>query len=213
MGLDTTALKVLLAGLWWPTLYNDAWEWVVGCDTCQRWAEARALLDNSALTTAKFIYEHIITRYDIPIQLTSDRGGHFVNHVIKLLTLKFKIFHSLSSPYYPRANRQAEATNKILVSVIYKSCGVEQEDLEEKLPSVLWAYSTTCKVMTGHTPFQLMYGQEAIVPTKFMVPSLRIAIENRLGDMESPQERLYALGKLDERRMMAQWATEAAQQR
>ena len=26
MGLDTTAQKVLLAGLWWPKLYNDAWE-------------------------------------------------------------------------------------------------------------------------------------------------------------------------------------------
>lgn len=34
MGPDTMAWKVLLAGLWWPTLYNDAREWVVGCDTC-----------------------------------------------------------------------------------------------------------------------------------------------------------------------------------
>ncbi|XP_057865967.2 uncharacterized protein LOC131073535 [Cryptomeria japonica] len=58
-----------------------------------------------------------------------------------------------------------------------------------------------------------MYDQEAIVPAKFMVLSLRIAIENCLVDMESLQEQLYALGKLDERRMMAQWATEAAQQK
>ncbi|XP_059067475.1 uncharacterized protein LOC131858295 [Cryptomeria japonica] len=58
-----------------------------------------------------------------------------------------------------------------------------------------------------------MYGQEAIVPVEFIVPSLWIAIENRLGDMESLRKRLYTLGKLDERRMMAQWATEAAQQR
>lgn len=112
--------------------------------------------------------------------------------------MEFKIFHSLSSPYYPRANRQAEATNKILVSVIYKSCRVEQEDWEEKLPSVLWAYRTTYKVTTGQTPFQLMYDQEAIVLAEFMVPSLRIAIKNRLGDMESLWERLYVLGKLDE---------------
>ncbi|XP_059067877.1 uncharacterized protein LOC131858602 [Cryptomeria japonica] len=46
-----------------------------------------------------------------------------------------------------------------------------------------------------------------------MVPSLRIAIKNRLGDMESLRERLYVLNKLDEKRMMTQWATEAAQQR
>ena len=87
----------------------------------------------------------------------SDRGGHFVNHVIRLLTTEFKIYHSLSSPYYPRANGQAEATNKILVSIIYKSCAVEGEDWEEKLPFALWDYLTTYKVTTGHTPFQLMF--------------------------------------------------------
>lgn len=178
-----------------------------------KWVEARALPDNSAVNTAKFIYEHIITRYGIPIQLTSDRGGHFLNHIIRLLTTEFKIFHSLSSPYYPRANGQAEATNKIIMSVIYRSCRVEKDDWEERLPSVLWAYRTTYKVTTGQTPFQLLYGQEAVVPIDFMVPSLRIAIDNRLGDMESLRERLYTLNKLDERRMMAQWATETAQQR
>ncbi|XP_057853538.1 uncharacterized protein LOC131063658 [Cryptomeria japonica] len=46
-----------------------------------------------------------------------------------------------------------------------------------------------------------------------MVLSLRIVIENRLGNMESLREWLYVLGKLDECRMMAQWAIEAAQQR
>lgn len=61
----------------------------------------------------------------------------------------------------------------------------------------------TYKVITGQTPFQLMYGQEAVVPAEFMVSSLRIAIENRLGDMESPRERLYALNKFDEKWMMA----------
>ena len=34
MGLDTTARKILLAGLWWPTVHNNAREWVIACDTC-----------------------------------------------------------------------------------------------------------------------------------------------------------------------------------
>jgi hypothetical protein len=36
MGPDTTARKILLAGLWWSIVHNDAREWVVACDTCQR---------------------------------------------------------------------------------------------------------------------------------------------------------------------------------
>ena len=35
MGPGTIARKILLVGLWWPTMY-DAREWVIGCDTCQR---------------------------------------------------------------------------------------------------------------------------------------------------------------------------------
>ena len=36
MGPDTMTRKLLLAGLWWPTLYNDVREWVIDCNTCQR---------------------------------------------------------------------------------------------------------------------------------------------------------------------------------
>lgn len=180
MGPNATARKVLLAGLWWPTLHTDAREWLVGCDNYQcagkplkrdfmplfpsqpqelferwgldfvgplkpssmhrcnyivvateyltKWAEARAVPDNTALSMTQFLYEQIVTRYEIPLQITSDKGAHFVNQVIHTMTVEIKIFHNLSSPYYPRANRQAKATNKVLVSIIYKSCGVEQED-------------------------------------------------------------------------------------
>ena len=100
-----------------------------------------------------------------------------------------------------------------MVAIIYKSCAVEVEAWEEKLPSALWAYRTAYKVTTGHTPFQLMFGQEAVVPVEFLIPSLRIALENKLGDMASLRERLHNLNKLEEKQLLAQWATEVTQNR
>jgi hypothetical protein len=32
-----------------------------------------------------------------------------------------------------------------------------------------------CKTLTGHTPFKLVYGQEAMVPLEVLVPILRVA--------------------------------------
>ena len=33
---DNTAKAIMLAGLWWPTLFKDAEEYVKRCDACQR---------------------------------------------------------------------------------------------------------------------------------------------------------------------------------
>ena len=46
-----------------------------------------------------------------------------------------------------------------------------------------------------------------------MIPSLRIALENKLGDIESLRERLHNLNKLEETWLLAQRATEVTQNR
>jgi len=41
----------------------------------------------------------------------------------------------------------------------------------------LWAYRTTVKASTGFTPFQLVYGLEAVLPIECEISSLQMAIE------------------------------------
>ena len=47
-------------------------------DYCTKWVEAKALRDNTPASTAKFLYEFIWCRYECPIELISDQGGHFL---------------------------------------------------------------------------------------------------------------------------------------
>src|SRR6266540_947842 len=93
---------------------------VVAMDYFSRWPEARPLKMANADTVATFLYEEIICRFGAPRILQSDRGTHFVNELIQRLTRRFRIKHSLSSPYHPQSNGLVERFNKTLCEGIAK---------------------------------------------------------------------------------------------
>ena len=67
-----------------------------------------------------------------------------------------------------------------------------------KFLDALWAYRSAYKFTTKFTSFQLVYGQEAILPIELELPSLRIAIDERFNDEESLQEIIVMLERLNE---------------
>ena len=89
-------------------------------DYCTKWVEAKALQDNMAASTSKFLYECIWCRYGCPIELISDQGGHFLGQVVESLTSFYAVVHKRSTPYYPQANGLAESTNKTLQNILRK---------------------------------------------------------------------------------------------
>jgi len=52
--------------------------------------------------------------------------------------------------------------------------------------------------LTGHTPFRLVYGQEAVMPLEYIVPSLWVAAFTDMTNPDVVQERLAQIIQLDE---------------
>jgi transposase InsO family protein len=115
----------------------------------------------------------------------SDQGTHFINNTIRTMTKDFEVYHQKSTPYHPQTNGTVEAFNKMLENALTKIRNVNMNEWDLKILVVLWAYRTTCKKLTGETPFILVYGKETIVPLEFLVPSLRVAtITNMKGILQ-----------------------------
>ena len=74
--------------------------------------------------------------------------------------------------------------------------------------SALWAYRTLVKTSTVFTPFQLVYGLEAVFPIECKIPSLKLAIELLPATSEEENRFLY-LAQLDENRRNAALVNEA----
>ena len=72
----------------------------------------------------------------------------------------------------------------------------------------LWAYRTSIKTTTGFTPFQLVYGVEAIFPIECEIPSLRIAFQ-LLPETSALEARLVELKHLDGTRRYVETANKA----
>ena len=65
------------------------------------------------------------------------------------------------------------------------------------LYSALWAYRTSMRNATRFTPFQLVYGIEAILPIQCEISSLKLVFD-LLPDTSTKEARLFSLIHLDE---------------
>jgi hypothetical protein len=79
-----------------------------------------------------------------------------------------------STPYYPQGNGLAESSNKILIKIIKKMLEEKKKAWDSKLKFSLWADRVTTKRSLGLSPFQQVYGFEAIFPSQLALPVEKI---------------------------------------
>nr|XP_034593194.1 protein NYNRIN-like [Setaria viridis] len=153
---------------------------IVATDYFIKWIEAISLKNMTHRGVIEFVKEHIVHRFGIPQTLTTDEGTSFISKEVREFVESYGIKFLNVSPYYAQANGQAESSNKNLIKLIKKKIEDSPRICHEVLPEALWAQRISRYGASKVTSFELVYGQEAVLPVEVNLGTYRLAKQNDL---------------------------------
>nr|CAE03902.2 OSJNBb0026I12.10 [Oryza sativa Japonica Group] len=175
----------------------------VAIDKFTKWPEAYPVVKIDKHSALKFI-KGITARYGVPNRIITDNGTQFTSELFGDYCEDMGIKLCFASPAHPRSNGQVERANaEILRGLKTKTFNILKKHGDswiEELPAVLWANRTTPSRATGETPFFLVYGAEAVLPSELTLRSPRATM---YCEADQDQLRRDDLDYLEERRRRA----------
>jgi transposase InsO family protein len=113
-------------------------------------------------------------RFGTPQTITTDQGSMFISEEFGEFAASMGIKLLNSSPYYAQANGQAEASNKGIIKLIKRKIEEQPKRWHTTFNEALWAYKMSCHGATKVSPYQLVYGHEAVLPWETRLGSRRV---------------------------------------
>ena len=114
---------------------------------------------------ASKLTENMFLRFSPPEQLHSDQGRQFES---RLLAEVCKILKSRTTAYHSQSDGLAERWNRTLLVMLATCVADDPQEWEGHVQKVCMAYNTSTHATTGFTPFFLMFGRQARIPTDLM---------------------------------------------
>ena len=172
--------------------------------------EAEAYANITQTEVIKFIWKHIVCRFGIPQKITANNETQFTGRAVGKFCSGHRIQLIFSLRIYPQRNGQAESSNKIIFECIKKKLEDRKGRWTDELQNVLWAYRTTKRTATEETPFSMVYGTEAVIPTELSFPAAQTMLTESRNNKDA---RRLDLNLIDEIREMAAIKMRAYQQK
>lgn len=129
-----------------------------------RWVELAPIGNPTAEVIADNLFTHWIARWGVPRVILTDNGPQFSSLLYHRLCQKYQIRKIVSSPFNPRGNSVVESFMRSLRSTVRLCLEIFKEEWDSVLPAASFAYRTTVHTSTGHSPYFLVTGQDAVLP-------------------------------------------------
>jgi hypothetical protein len=173
---------------------------LIAIDKFSKWIEARPITNVRSEQAALF-FTDIIHRFGLPNCIIMDNDTQFTGRSFLEFCDDHHIHELWSVVAHPKTNGQLECANGMVLQGlkprIFNKLNKHGKKWVAELPSVLWSLRTTPSRATRFTPFFLVYGAEAMLPTDLEYGSPRLKAYN---EQNNDTTRENALDQLEEAR-------------
>ena len=141
-------------------------------DHFYKYVVAYIVKDQTAHTTTKTLRNGYFGLFGTPAYLVSDQGKAFTGHLITNLCELYGVQKLRTFSYHTQTNGQVERMNQTIICMI---CKLEQDKKacwSKHLPEMQSAYNGTRSVVTGYSPYFLLFGRKARMPVDYLFPTL-----------------------------------------
>ena len=141
-------------------------------DHFSKYVIAYVVKDQTACTAAETLRNGYFGLFGAPAYLVSDQEKAFTGHLITNLCELYGVQKLRTSPYHAQTNGQVERMNQTIICMIGKLEQDKKAHWSEHLPEMLSAYNGTRSVVTGYSPYFLLFGRKARMPVNYLFPTL-----------------------------------------
>ena len=139
-------------------------------DNLTKFSKAIPVENQETNTVAKAFVTKVVLEHGIPEKILTDQGTNFMSEIFKNMCKLLKIEKIQTAAYHPESNGALERSHRTLAEYLRHYINEDQTDWDEWIPYAMFTYNTTPHTTTGFTPFELVYGHQANLPTALTKP-------------------------------------------
>ena len=151
-------------------------------DHITRYALAFPSKTQTALATAKLLWNNFILHYDFPSKIITDQGRNFESGLFENLCQVAGVKKLRTSPYHPQTNGQCECFNSTLHNMLGTLTPEQKKDWKRHVLALVHTYNYTKNAATGFDPYYLLFGREPRLPVDVEFGLLRGSQKGSLGE-------------------------------
>ena len=122
----------------------------------------------TAVDTARIFMDAVIRVHGVPQTIVSDRDTRFTSNFWREICRVMGTTLAMSSGFHPQTDGQTERANRSIEEMMRAYVGRRQNDWDERLGMIEYAYNNSVHSSSGYSPFYLCYGRHPLSPVQLL---------------------------------------------